>query len=271
MTFVLPSKSQVGYLDPEIAGEGQKVILSDGEQVSWSPPPARPVMPDWSQIKSIQRYFGRTGHQVYPAWLYHSKEEPRLVKNAEEAATLGICYRDATQEERGRYGLNAVWDWADDSQWRPKPHDAIKFDASKPGPGKTVIHSQPNPAIAQHALLQELIPAVAAAVAQSLKATGPSAPAHIDSKDWDDFLQFKAWQKSSQAVELVSAASAVPEMTFDAPEESALDDAENLAPINALSGEDEKALWIAEGERKGVKIDKRWSLERLKAEIQKAA
>ena len=51
----------VGKLDPEIAGEGQKILSSEGEQLSWSPPPVRPAVPDMSQIKRLQRYFNRTG------------------------------------------------------------------------------------------------------------------------------------------------------------------------------------------------------------------
>lgn len=257
MPFELPPKSKVGYLDPEIAGEGQKVILSDGEQVSWTPPPPQPVMPDWSRIKSIARYFGRQGHQVYPAWLYHPTEEPRLVKNADEAGELGVCYRKATTDERGRYGLDAVWDWKEDCEWRPKPYGPPKFDPLKLGTGKTYMPAPANPVNAQNQLLEALIPAVAAAVAKSLNADGPGKPANIDSKQWDDFLKFKAWQESSSAVSAVAAEAG------QASDQSA----------NALdtSSEDEKASWITEAERKNVKIDKRWGLDRIKSEVEKAA
>src|SRR5690349_3209911 len=105
MSFDLPPRSQVGYLDPEIAGEGQKVIgevgqqliLSDGEQITYEVLPPKVVMPDLSSVKSLSRYFNRRGYQVYPAWLYHPIEQPRLVKTAQEAAALGIRYRQATQ------------------------------------------------------------------------------------------------------------------------------------------------------------------------------
>lgn len=260
MNFVLPPKGQVGYLDPEIAGEGAKVILSDGEHVSWNPPPARPIMPDWSEIKSIARYFHRTGYEVYPAWLYHPTEEPRLVKNADEAAKLGVCYRQATIEEKGRYGLNAVWDWQDDSHWRPQPHAAPKFDPKKPGQGKTYLPAAPNPANEQSRLLEALVPAVAAAVAQSLKATGPAAPATIDPKDWDAFLQFQAFQKASQALDVVK------------------ETASQEQPGNALAGagdlldeSGERADLEAQAAAKGIKVDGRWSNARLKAELEKAA
>lgn len=257
MGFQLPPKAQVGYLDPEIAGEGQKVILSDGDQVSWTPPPPRPVMPDWSQIKSIARYFNRQGHVVYPAWLYHPTEQPRLVKNADDAAALGVCYRKTTADEQGRYGLLSMWDWDDGSEWRPKPHGPVKFDPANPGTGKTYIAATANAASSQHQLIQDLIPAVAAAVAQSLKSSGPGTPANVDPKDWDEFVQFKAWQKSKEAVEIVADEVATE------PTGNALDTSE--------PSEDEREAWVAEAERKGVKVDKRWGIDRLKAEVAKAA
>lgn len=264
MNFVLPPKSQVGILDPEIAGEGQKVILSDGDQVSWSPPPPRPVMPDWSGIKSLSKYFNRTGLQVWPAWLYHPTENARLVKNAEEAGQLGVCYREATIDERGRYGLKHVWDWQDDSKWRPQPHSIPKFDPANPGQGKTYIPSAPNPTIAQNALLEALIPTVTAAVVTALKANGPSAPSSIDPTQWDEFLKFQAWQKTSQAVEVVEKELAKPQ------EIKPEDDGPALS--NALTPEQERTIWAAEYERKfGKAPDGRWNLDRIKTECEKAA
>ena len=264
MVFTLPPKSEVGYLDPEIAGEGVKVIHSDGEQVNWTPPPVRPVMPDWSQIKSIQKYFNRSGYQTWPSWLYHPTEAPRIVKNAEEAGELGVCYREATDDERAKYGKKTVWDWADDSKWRPTPYERdLKFDPTKLGQGKTYIPTAPNPRVAQHELVEALIPQVAAAVAQALKATGPSAPAHIDPKQWDAFLQFQAFQKTAETVDALK-------------EES--DASLASAHTNALSAvysedddADERSLWIDEAKRLNVKIDGRWSLERIKEAVEKAA
>lgn len=254
MAFVLPSRADVGVLDPEIAGEGERVIHSDGEQISWTPPPAKPVMPDWSQIKSIRKYFGRTGHQVWPAWVYHPTEQPRLLKNADEGATIGICYRDATMDERSRYGHKAVWDWSEDCLWRPQPYPGTqKFDPQKPGQGKTYMPAAPNPAVAQNALLEALIPTVTAAVVTALKANGPGAPANIDPQQWEAFLQFQAFQKTAAAV----------------------DEVKRDVAVNALAAgsdaETEWSLWEEEARSKGIKVDGRWSLERLKSEVEKAA
>lgn len=259
MVFVLPKKSEVGVLDPEIAGEGERVIYSDGEQMSWTPPPARPVMPDWSQIKSIAKYFNRIGHQVWPAWLYHPGEEPRLVKNATEAAALGVCYREATADERGRYGVKAVWDYTEETEWRSQPYDnTIRFDPNRLGQGKTYVASAPNPAIAQNALLEALIPAVAAAVAQSLKATGPGAPANVDQAQWEAFLQFQAFQKAAEAVDIVKA-------------ENSGEAGDVVVGENGLTADQERRLWQDEAEVRGIKVDGRWSLAKLKAEVEKAA
>ena len=146
MGFELPPRSSVGTLSAEIAGEGERVIHSDGSiTTNWSPPPARLVMPDWSEIKSIRHYFNRKGHQVWPAWFYHPTEKPRLIRNAEDGADLGVCYRRATNEERGKYGVEAVWDWKDGCEWRPQPYHAPKFDPANPGHGKEYVARAPNP------------------------------------------------------------------------------------------------------------------------------
>ena len=255
MAFVLPSKAEVGVLDPEIAGEGQRVIHSDGEVVNWSPPPAKPVAPDWSGIKSIQKYFNRVGFTPWPAWLYHPSEPKRLLKNAEEAAELGVCYREATRDEQMKYGKKALWDWSDESKWRPEPWEGTeKFDPKSPGHGKTVVYPQENPAVAQSAMISALIPQVAAAVAQALKTNGPAAPSSVDPSEWEAFQQFLAFKKSSEAVNALARDPDGPELT-----------------ATGVTEEQDRSFWIEEAEERGIKIDRRWSVERIKAEIEKAA
>lgn len=258
MNFVLPPKSQVGYLAPEIAGEGDPVVLSDGENMNWTPPPEKLVMPDWSQIKSIRHYFGRKGGPVYPAWLFHPTEPDRLVKNAAEADALGVCYRKATADEKMRYGHDSVWDWQDGSLWRPKPQRGRQFDPNKMETGKIYQPAQQSPAMANNALLESLIPAVAAAVAQSLKITGPAAPATIDPKQWEAFLAFQAFQKTAEAVDEIKQDQAYAERD------------EDELTGNALNAPDRETV-IAEAERAGIKVDKRWSVDRILTEIGKAA
>ena len=254
--FVLPPKSEVGYLDPEIAGEGQKIILSDGDVVNWSPPPEKPVAPDWSKIKTIAKYFNRIGFVAWPAWLYHPTEPKRIVKNAQEAAELGVCYREATPDERQRYGLRHLWDWKDDSKWRPEAWPGTeKFDPAAPGHGKNVIFAPQNPVLAQHDLVAKLIPEVAAAVAKALKGDGaPSAPAKVDPAEWEAFQQFLAFKKSAEAVNALARDPDGPELT-----------------ATGITEEQDRSFWIEEAVERGVKIDKRWSVEKIRAEIEKAA
>ncbi len=255
MNFVLPTKAQVGVLSAEIAGEGQRVIMSDGEIVNWTPPPAKPVMPDWSGIKSIAKYFNRTGYSPWPAWLYHPTEDPRLVKNADEGAELGVCYREATADERARYGHKAVWDWQDDSDWRPQPWEGTqKFNPQKPEHGKTVIFGAPNPVHAQNDLVRMLIPEVAAAVAQALKGSAPGAPPNINPVDWEEYQKFLVFKKTSEGVNALAGA---------------MDDP--LVGKNGLTEDQQRSLYIEELEERGVKVDKRWSLERIMQEVEKAA
>ena len=255
MVFVLPPKSEVGYLDPEISGEGQKIIHSNGDVVNWSPPPAKPVVPDWSGIKSIQKYFNRVGFSPWPAWLYHPTEPKRIVKDANEGAELGVCYREATRDEQMRYGKKALWDWKEDSLWRPEPWEGTeKFDPKNPGHGKTVVYSAPNPTIAQNDLVARLIPEVAAAVAQALKGNGlPSAPATVDQVEWEAFQQFLAFKKSSEAVNALARDPDGPEVT-----------------ATGVTDDQERSFWIEEAEERGLKIDKRWSVDKIKAAVEKA-
>ena len=264
----LPKGSARTALSIEIAEEGAKVldgdriILSNGDVVAFTPPPAQLVIPDISSVKSLRHYFGQKGYQVYPAWLYHPTEKTVLVKNSKEAAEYGIVYRKTTPDERNRYGLKDVWDWEEGSGWRPNPWVEAKFDPKHPGSGKNVVYAAPDPRIAQHDLVAALIPAVAAAVAQSLKATGPGAPASVDPSQWEAFLAFQAWQEAQKAVTAAVDAE-TSEAAVEEPSQEAL-------LQNALKPEQDRILWEEEARRLGVKVDGRWSDERLRTEVQKA-
>jgi hypothetical protein len=174
--FQLPSRAEMrarGGLDLEIAGEGVKVNLSEGSPVAFKPPSAKPIVPDWSTFEPIRKYFFRTGYEVWPSWLYHPTEEPRLVNNADEAMDLGVLFREPTEDERVRYGVSVgVWDQEAGCQWRPQPYGKPKFDPHRPDTGKEVIWPRQDPATilaqamrqngaqissAQTAVLQELV------------------------------------------------------------------------------------------------------------------
>ena len=241
-------------LDPEIANEGTKVILSDGEEVSWTPPAAKPVIPDWSEVKSIKRYFNRTGYQPYPAWFYGPNGEERLFKNKEEAVTEGIIFRKTTFEEKGQFGRDFTWDKKPGCKWSPIPYPGTKkFDPNNIGAGKNYIPTPVNPRVAQNELLAELIPTVVAAVTTALQGRGDvQAPAHIDPKEWQEFIAFQAFKKTQEALE---------------PSDEG-DDADR-APVPPDKADIERKEWVAKAEETGIKIDGRWKLEKLKKHIVK--
>jgi hypothetical protein len=242
--FPLPSKSQVGFLDPSIDGGSQSA-----NDVNFTPPPEKLVMPDWSQIKKIRHYFGKKNStEFFPAWIYHKDTaEKRIVNSAKEAEELGIGFRATTEDEKTKFGGDYVWDWEDDCMWRPKPgpqHN--KFNPNKPETGKTVVwpdrHQSPS------------VEATVAAVMAALKTAAPSAPASVKSEDWEEFQKYLAFKKASDIM---------------APAEKASDGGELNA--NALSHNQDRDVWIETAEERGVKIDKRWSIEKIKAAIEKAA
>ena len=284
--FALPPKAAVGHLDPEIAGEGIRVIGSDGSALNWTPPPPAPVIPDLSRVKSVRHYFGRTGYQTWPAWLYHPKEPARIVKNAEEAYELGVVRREATPIETSRYGVKFVWDFEEDSDWRPEPFDKDKaFDPSKPGQGKTLIAGPANPIIAQNALIEALIPKIAEVMAASFRAPGAPAatPAPgVDPARWAKFVEFEAWEQSQKAVNALAGGPPTDAAAQDiAPPQSlsgellkvaeALDpgEPEEGAPLPFEDEEAEFAAVKAEAVALGIKIDKRWGVGRIREEIKR--
>lgn len=188
--FVLPPRSAVGHLDAEIANEGVKVF--EDAPLGWNPPPAKIATPDWSEIKQIRHYFNRTGYQVFPAWLYHKDGESRLVKDADEAKEIGVIYRHATDEEKGRYGVQAVWDWTDGCLWRPKPWGLAKFDPKNPGMGKEVIPEKPDPMATQAELLRGLL--------KAFESGGVQKPSDMNDKDWVEFQQFLTFKKAQAEI-----------------------------------------------------------------------
>lgn len=245
MNFVIPPKSEVGVFDPNSIGEGQSLraaVLSDGEAEQWTPPDVKTAFPDWSQVPKLKKYFGRKGGPVYPAWLFHPTKADKLVNNAEEAGNLGVVYRKASDEERFQFGHQSVWDWqrgSDDLKWRPFPQQRRKFDPHHMETGKiyqaSATSSQPN--------IESLVAAVTASVLTAMKTSTSTAPSHVNSKEWEEFLAFQAFKKTTETV-------------------------------NALASEEEggeRSQLIAEAERLGLKVDKRWSTERLKTEVQSKA
>jgi hypothetical protein len=248
---------RTGFLDPEIAGEG----FAADPDVAFSAP--EPIIPDFSKIKTIRKYFKRPpgAGGYFPTWLYHPTHPPRIFTRS-EAAEVGVFRRKANAHEKGSTGADFVWDWDEenDQGWRPfildsMVHDPRKFDPNKPGTGKEYVAKPPNPIIAQNALLADLIPTVTAAVVTALKHSSSAvAPGHVDPAEWEEFLRFQAFKKTTQAVE-----------TLAQPALHASGEASTKAP------DPERIEWEEAANRVGLKVDRRWNLDRLKTEVEKKA
>lgn len=228
------------YLDPEIANEG----LSADE---WQPFVEKPRIPNYENIKSIRKYFPHLSgipykHKAFPAWLYHPSMPPRIC-NEKQAAALGVTWRACTPEEKSRWGQSHCWDYAEGCEWRATPHDAEarqKIDPANPGPGKSLVEGKQNPESAQASMISAVVAATTAAVMTQLQKLG-----------------------------VISAPAAAP-----APQPAAPAPANALAQKPAevkLTEAEEKDVLTKLADEKGIKIDKRWSLDRIKAALDEAA
>jgi hypothetical protein len=238
MAFALPPKSQVGYLDPSIAGEGVSAMQHANRS------PIRPVVPDWSVVKPIQHYFWPKDHQAWPAWVFHKSTPDQRIVDQKEAEELGLVWRATTPDERAKYRQNFIWEWTDECDWRPEP-----------GPQ----HLKPNPYSTGK-------------IYEPPRNTGPSTADLVAAltKALSDKLQPS--QSSNEAI-AVAVATAMKMMSEAKP---ALDKPETASDGNALndsgmSADQEKDLWIEEAESRGIKIDKRWGVSKIKEAVEKAA
>lgn len=130
--------------------------------------------------------------------------------------------------------------WVCEGDWKVKPVVARK--ASPTDTGKTLVN-----ATAQQAAMgtNELMAQI---LQQLVKGQGSVAPALAtaigEDKEYQDYLAFKRMQ-----------AGEAPKAILDA----------DLPPV------DEKALLIEAAESRDIKIDKRWSVDRIKTELDKVA
>lgn len=129
--------------------------------------------------------------------------------------------------------------WVCEGEWKVKPVVARK--ANPNDTGKTLVN-----ATAQQAAMgtNELMAQI---LQQLVKGQGSVAPALAtaigDDKEYQDYLAFKKMKAQAEK----------PILDIDLP------------PV------DEKALLIEAAESRDIKIDKRWSIDKIKAELDKAA
>lgn len=88
------------YLDPEIAGEGTHadapipgwMTSVEESDLEWQPPLDPPHINDYAAFKTHKRwgkYFRPWRYQAFPAFMYHMQLGSKVVKNKEEALALG--------------------------------------------------------------------------------------------------------------------------------------------------------------------------------------
>lgn len=113
---------KIEYLDPAIAGEGQKadagVVLMEPAHVF-----------DYAPLKlhkTYGKYFAPYVYERYPAIFYHVNGEQRTVTNHDEASEL-----DGVRPIRGG--------WVCDGEWHASEEDAHKVKPSLTEFGKTVV------------------------------------------------------------------------------------------------------------------------------------
>lgn len=260
------------YLDPKIAGEGTKVRLSNGSEITWSPPPTKTIMPDWSQVKHLQKYFNRREYQFFPCWLYHPHLPPVCVLSAQEAGEdYGVELKVRTEAERQRYG-GGEYRWEFSGEWRTTPFTAPPptMDTVR----KNVIAHRADPIADLARLLGGQVRVDPARI---------EAKPEIDQAMLDEFRQFQQWKATQAAMREAAARGA-------AHAEAALDEAyqgggygapakpEELdgpsgptrmpGPTGVQTGSPaERDIWIQKAGEAGIHVDHRWSAATLRKHV----
>lgn len=251
------------YLDAEIANEGMPA--------EWMPAVEKPRIPTYEGIKSIAKYFPQfTGrpyqHKTFPCWLYHPKQEPklvqdiltgddppRLVKRASEIAKeMGCIFRESTMEEKAMGWPHHRWVYSD--EWRATPFH-VGFNPNKPDTGKHVV----DPKKAESPNYETIAAAVAIAM-ERVKSQGGPAAAEADPA-WIEFQAFKAWKEAGSG----AATEIMGDILLRNP---GLDIAPNA--LHVIAEDEEREFLLEQAKEKGIKVDGRWSLHRLKSEVEKA-
>lgn len=171
--------SEISYLDPEIANEGQAASL-EMPDMDYQTPMERPHIPDYSWLKptdKLAKYFPHISgipyrHKPFPAWFFHKSKPPILIQDvfsrnedpprllrtaADQAKKLGIEWRKSTREEIAQGYKEERWVCT--GEWSSVPFET-KPDIH--GAGKTL----PPPTQAN---------SIAAAVTAAMKAGGGAA------------------------------------------------------------------------------------------------
>lgn len=198
--------------------------------------PKRPHVWDYAQLKEHEyygKYFADRPFRAFPAWIYnHKTGETKIVGDAKAAAQYGVSYNTTSRFHH----YECTGDWMDE------PKKGMKADVTISG--KSLVSASSAQAANTTAetmaqILQKLI---------ADKASPELSEAISADKEYQEYLAFKRAQSKK------------------APVEDTL--LEFKAEFPAI---DEKAILIEAAASRDIKVDKRWSIDRIKSELDKAA
>lgn len=213
-------------------------IANEGERADAAfVAPKRVHVWDYAQLKEHEhygKYFVQKPFRAFPAWIYnHKTGETKIVGDAKAAAQYGVSYNTTARFHH----YECVGDWMDE------PPKNAKADVTSTG--KSLVSASASQAANTTAdtmaqILKKLI---------ADKASPELSEAISADKEYQEYLAFKRAQSKKVAQ--------VEPVTLEAKTW--------VPPV------DEKALLIEAAESRNIKVDKRWSIDRIKSELDKAA
>lgn len=228
------------YLDPEIANEGEAATM-------WHPGAGPAPIPDMQKMlgnhKHYGRYFAPKVFAPFPSYIYHATEGSKVVKTAKEAKEYGISY---LIDPGGNHYVST-------GEWKTYPIGKQKPNTS--GAGKSVITAERAQGGASLDIMAQIL--------QQMQ-KGQVAPPALNEAvkadpDYAAFVEFKKW-KEAQNVPAIT-----PLKRFDVLEII------SASPMTArMPDENQKEILIDLANERGIKLDKRWGLDKIKAALDEA-
>lgn len=195
----------------------------------------KPHVWDYAQLKEhphYGQYWAPKAFQPWPAWIYnHKTGEKKVVDNAMEAAQHGIRFNKALR--------HPDYEWTGD--WQAEPRKDLKPNINETGKSLVTASAERITADSMTKILQRLAEGkagneVSPAIAEAINAD----------KDYQEYLAFK---RARAAVQVE-------------PESPSVEDNELLVDKDAM---------VRLAKEKGIHVDKRWSLDRIKSALDEAA
>jgi len=165
---------------------------------------------------------------------------------AEIAKEMGIEWRQSTREEQIQGYKEWRWVYSGDTQWRAQPWIVKKFDPANPDPGKT-YEPPKEQSSAQMAQMASAIVATVMAEMETRNRKSDGLPSIKDDPEYGDFLAFKAWKRSQETQQ-----------------REILQNTDQMVSSGEIKEQDQREVFLNLAEEAGVKVDRRWGLDRIK-------